>query len=452
MKIIVAGCGKIGITLIENFVNEGHEVVALDSNPDAITDITNVYDAMGVCGSATDCDTLAEAGVDKADVFVAATDADELNMLSCFLAKRMGASHTIARIRKPEYNDQNVGFMRQQLDLSMSINPEQLAAQELFKVLKLPSAMMVETFSRRNFEMVELRLRPESPMDGLSLSELRKKYAAKFLVCVVQRGEEVYIPDGNFVLRAGDRIGVTATPTEIHRFLRMVGVMQKQAKSVMILGASRMAYYLGKMLLDNGTTVKIIDQDRDRCRQFCDLLPGATMIHGESIQQELLVEEGIGSVDAFVALTGIDEENILMSFYANAQNVPKVVAKVNHNELAAMADNLGLECIISPKKVVVDVLLRYVRALENSLGGQVETLYKLMDGRAEALEFKVQADFEALQIPLKELALKKDILIAGIVRGRKNIIPSGDDVIAAGDRVIILAAGRALNTLSDILE
>lgn len=452
MKIIVAGCGKIGITLIENFVNEGHEVVALDSNPDAITDITNVYDAMGVCGSATDCDTLAEAGVDKADVFVAATDADELNMLSCFLAKRMGASHTIARIRKPEYNDQNVGFMRQQLDLSMSINPEQLAAQELFKVLKLPSAMMVETFSRRNFEMVELRLRPESPMDGLSLSELRKKYAAKFLVCVVQRGEEVYIPDGNFVLRAGDRIGVTATPTEIHRFLRMVGVMQKQAKSVMILGASRMAYYLGKMLLDNGTTVKIIDQDRDRCRQFCDLLPGATMIHGESIQQELLVEEGIGSVDAFVALTGIDEENILMSFYANAQNVPKVVAKINHNELAAMADNLGLECIISPKKVVVDVLLRYVRALENSLGGQVETLYKLMDGRAEALEFKVQADFEALQIPLKELALKKDILIAGIVRGRKNIIPSGDDVIAAGDRVIILAAGRALNTLSDILE
>ena len=414
-------------------------MVALDSNPDAITDITNVYDAMGVCGSATDCDTLAEAGVEKADLFVAATDADELNMLSCFLAKRMGAAHAIARIRK-------------QLDLSMSINPEQLAAQELFKVLKLPSAMTVETFSRRNFEMVELRLRPESPMDGLSLIELRKKYAAKFLVCVVQRGEEVYIPDGSFVLRAGDRIGVTATPTEIHRFLRMVGVMQKQAKSVMILGASRMAYYLAKMLLDNGTTVKIIDQDRDRCRQFCDLLPGATMIHGESIQQELLLEEGIGSVDAFVALTGIDEENILMAFYANAQNVPKVVAKINHNQLAAMADNLGLDCIISPKKVVVDVLLRYVRALENSIGGQVETLYKLMDGRAEALEFKVQADFEALQIPLKVLALKKDILIAGIVRGRKNIIPSGEDVILAGDRVIILAAGRAISTLSDILE
>ncbi len=452
MKIIIAGCGKIGITLVENLVNEGHEVVALDSNSDAITDITNVYDAMGVCGSATDCDTLAEAGVEKADLFVAATDADELNMLSCFLARRMGAAHAIARIRKPEYNDQNLGFMRQQLDLSMSINPEQLAAQELFKVLKLPSAMTVETFSRRNFEMVELRLRPESSMDGLSLSELRKKYAAKFLVCVVQRGEEVYIPDGNFVLRAGDRIGVTATPTEIHRFLRMVGVMQKQAKSVMILGASRMAYYLAKMLLDNGTTVKIIDQDRDRCRQFCDLLPGATMIHGESIQQELLQEEGIGSVDAFVALTGIDEENILMAFYANAQNVPKVVAKINHNELAAMADNLGLDCIISPKKVVVDVLLRYVRALENSIGGQVETLYKLMDGRAEALEFKVQADFEALQIPLKVLALKKDILIAGIVRGRKNIIPSGEDVIMAGDRVIILAAGRAVSTLSDILE
>ena len=452
MKIIVAGCGKIGVTLIENFVNEGHKVVALDSNPDAITDITNVYDAMGVCGSATDCDTLAEAGVDKADVFVAATDADELNMLSCFLAKRMGTAHTIARIRGPEYNDKSLAFLKKELDLSMTINPEQFVARELFNVLKLPSAVKVETFSRGNFEMVELVLKENSPLGGMSLTELRKKHPDNFLVCAVERGGELYIPDGNFVLREGDRIGVTATPTEIHRFLRMVGVMQKQAKSVMILGASRMAYYLGKMLLDNGTTVKIIDQDRDRCRQFCDLLPGATMIHGESIQQELLVEEGIGSVDAFVALTGIDEENILMSFYANAQNVPKVVAKINHNELAAMADNLGLECIISPKKVVVDVLLRYVRALENSLGGQVETLYKLMDGRAEALEFKVQADFEALQIPLKELALKKDILIAGIVRGRKNIIPSGDDVIAAGDRVIILAAGRALNTLSDILE
>jgi trk system potassium uptake protein TrkA len=451
MKIIVVGCGKIGMTIVETFVNEGHEVVAMDNNPAVITAITNMYDAFAVCGNGVDCETLTEAGVEKAHLFVAATGSDELNMLSCFLARRMGAKHTIARIRNPEYNDQSLVFMKQQLNLSMPINPELLTAQELFKILKLPSAVTVETFSQRNFEMVELVLREGSPLDGVSLMELRRKIAAKFLVCVVHRADKVYIPDGSFVLKAGDRIGISAVPSEIHKLLRIIGMMQKQAKSVMILGASRIAYYLAKMLLDNGTTVKIIDRDHKRCEEISNLLPGAIVIEGDGIQQELLLEEGLESVDALVALTGIDEQNILVSAFASTHQVPKVIAKVNKNELASMAGQLGLDCVVSPKKFVADVVSRYGRALQNSVGSKVETLYKLMGGKAEALEFRVQADFKGVDVPLKDLALKPDILIAGIIRGRKAILPTGDDMIQLGDKVVVVAAGKQMWDLSDIL-
>lgn len=452
MRIIVVGCGKIGTTIVDSFVAEGHDVVVLDRNPAVIAEITNIYDVIGVCGNGVDCEPLQEAEVEKAELVVAVTGSDEFNMLCCFLARRMGAKHTIARIRNPEYNDRSLGFMRHQLNLSMAINPEQLAAQELFKILKLPSAITVETFSRRNFEMIELVLRPNSLLSGYSLMELRKKYPAKFLVCVAQRGDKVYIPDGNFVLEDGDRIGIVATPNEIHRLLRMIGVMQKQAKSVMILGASRTAYYLAKMLLDNGTAVKIIDMDHARCEEFSTLLRGAVIIEGDGVQQELLLEEGIETVDAFVSLTGMDEENILISIFASTHNVPKVISKVNRHELSEMAEKLGLECIISPKKIISDVVCRYARALKNSLGSKVETLYKLMDGKAEALEFLVQPDFKGRDIPLKVLALKPDILIAGIVRGRKVILPAGDDVIMAGDKVIVLAARKQLEDLSDIMQ
>lgn len=452
MKIIVVGCGKIGTTIIESLVNEGHDVVAVDDSSEAIAEITNVYDAMCVCGSGTDCDTLSEAGVAQTELFVAVTGSDELNMLSCFIAKRMGARHTLARIRNPEYNDRSLGFLRQQLDLSSSINPDLAAAHELFNILKLPSAVNIETFSCRNFEMVELRLKPDSPLDGVALHELRKKYQANFLVCVVQRGEEVYIPDGSFVLKSGDRIGLTAAANEIQKLLKMMGILRKQARSVMILGASRTAHYLTKMLLASGNTVKVIERDPRRAQEFADTFPEAVTIVGDGAQQELLLEEGIGEMDAFVALTGMDEENILISFFALSQNVPKVISKVNRNELASMAEKLGLECIISPKRSVSDFLVQYARALENSLGSNVETLYKLMDGKAEALEFNVGADFKFAGVPLKELTRKQDILIAGIIRGRKTIIPSGDDCMAAGDKVIVLAAGQQLNDLSDIIR
>lgn len=452
MDIIIVGCGKIGITILRSLVSEGHNVVAVDENPTIIAEITNVYDAMGVCGNGVDAETLQEAGVARAELVVAVTDSDEKNMLSCFLAKKMGAKHTIARIRNPEYNDKSLGFLRQQLALDVALNPELLAAQELYNILKLPSAAKIETFSRRNFEMVELRLKENSPMVGMSLWQLRKKYQANFLIGCVQRGEEVMIPDGNFVLEAGDRIGITAAPTEVQKLLKMMGILQKQARNVMILGASRTSFYLAKMLLAGGNSVKVIDKDPARCAEFSEALPKATVICGDGARQELLQEEGIASVDAFVALTGMDEQNILISFFAGSQDVPKVISKVNRPELSAMAERLGLDCIISPRNFVSGVLVQYARALQNSMGSSVETLYKLMDDKAEALEFSVRPDFRHVDVPLKDMALKPDVLVAGILRGRKAVIPSGDDVLQPGDKVVVLTTGHRFQDLSDILR
>ena len=452
MKIIVVGCGKVGTSIISSLVSEGHDVVAIDASANVIEEIGNIYDVMCVCGSGTDCETLSEAGADKAELFVAVTGSDEFNMLSCFLAERMGAKHTIARIRNPEYNDKSLGFLRQHLGLTVSINPEWMAAKELFDILKIPAAASIETFSRGNIEMVGLVLKPDSPLNGVSLIELRKKYKANFLICAVQRGNEVYIPDGNFVLQSGDKIGFTAPPNEIPKLLKMLGLMQKSARNVMILGASRISYYLAKRLIAAGSSVKIIDTNRDRCREFSEKLPEAVIICGDGAEQELLLEEGIDSMDAFVAVTGIDELNILISKFAQSQNVPKVVAKVNRNQLADMANNLGLDSIISPKKSVSNVLARYARALENSVGSNIETLYKLMDGSVEALEFNVSADFKGANIPLKDLSLRPNTLIAGIIRKRKANIPTGNDVILPGDRVVVIVSGQKLMDLSDILS
>ena len=450
MKITVVGCGKIGCTVINALLTEGHEIVAIDNDPDVISDITNTYDVMTVCGSGTDSDVLLEAG--NANLLIAVTGSDEFNMLTCFIAKRLGIKHTIARIRKPEYNDKSLSFLKKELGLSMAINPERLVSREMFNILKLPSAIKVEEFSRGNFEMVELILKENSPLDGVSLIDLKKKHPDNFLVCAVQRGDKLYIPDGNFVLKSGDKIGITSSSVEIQRLLRKLGILQKQARDVMILGATRTSYYLSKLLLAAGNSVKIIDADRERCKEFSDSLPGAVIINGDPARQELLLEEGIGNVDAVVALTGMDEENILLSYFAAMQNVPKVIAKVNRNEFLPTAERLGIDSVASQIRTVGDVTVRYARALENSMGSKVETLYKLMNGNAEALEFAVNGESKIIKIPFKELPTKSNILIAGIIRGRKTIIPSGDDMIMPGDRVVVISGGGRLNDLSDIVD
>lgn len=454
MKIIVVGCGKIGATIIESLEGEGHDITAVDNNQQVIDEISNIYDVMCVCGNAVDYDTLSEAEVSKAELLISVTNSDEINMLICYIAKKMGAAHTAARVRNPEYNDKKLGQVKQYLDLSLTINPELLAAQETFNILKLPAVLNIETFSRRNFEMVELLLREEANLDGVSLASLRKKYKANFLICVVKRGEQVFIPDGNFVLKNGDRICLTANFSEIQKLLKMLGLSKKHSKNVMVLGASTTAFYLAKMLLRSGSNVTIIDKDRERCNHFAELLPGAVVINGDGAQQEVLMEEGISSADAFTALTGIDEENILISFFAQSQNVPHVVTKVNRGELASMAEKLGLNSIVSPKRAVSNIITSYARALQNTLGSNIETMYKLMDGRVEALEFNVQSDFKNQHIALKDMKLKQDVLIAGIIRKRTAFIPTGDDEIIAGDKIVVIAKSseKKMNDLSDILR
>ena len=363
----------------------------------------------------------------------------------------MGASQTIARIRNPEYNDNSLGFLRQNLNLSMAINPELLVAKELYNLLKLPSAAKIETFSKRNFEMIELRLKPDSKLDGMTLIELKKKYPFNYLVCAVKRDENVYIPDGNFVLRQGDMIAVAATISEHIKFLKSVDMLQKQARNVMILGASKTAFYLSKMLLAGGNNVKIVEIDPERCEIFAEQLPKAVIINGDGAHQELLLEEGIGSMDAFVSLTGMDEQNILISYFASSQNVPRVITKINRKEFSQMADKLGLDSVISPRLSTTSVVLRYARALENSLGSSMETLYKFMDGSAEALEFIVSPDCPIVNIPLKELKTKDNTLIAGILRGKKTIVPSGDDVILPNDNVVVVVSGHKINDLAEIV-
>ncbi|MGI6279793.1 MAG: Trk system potassium transporter TrkA [Acutalibacteraceae bacterium] len=452
MKIIIAGSGKIGTTLISSLVSEGHDLVVIDRDPNVVAEITNIYDVMGVCGNCVDSDILKEAGADTAELIIAGAGSDELNMLCCFLAKKMGTKYTIARIRNPEYNDSSLNLLKQYLDLSMTINPELFTAHELYNILKMPSASKIETFSVRNFEMIEYILKPNSVLDGVKLSDLRSKFKAKFLICAVQRGSEVYIPDGNFVLKSGDRIGLTAEPSEIVKLLKEMGIQQPKAKNVMILGGGIIAYYLSKRLLSTGSKVTIIEKNREACKQFAELLPKATVINGDGADKELLYEEGLHSVDAFVGLTGMDEENILLSSLAMSENVPIVIAKVNRDIMIPLAQHWGINSVVSPRKLTSDIIIRYVRALQNSADSSVETLYKLMDDKVEALEFIVKAESELINCPFKDLNLKSNILIAGIIRDRKIIIPSGDDELHANDKVIVLAANQRLNKLSDILK
>lgn len=453
MKIIVIGCGKTGKSLIENLVNEGHDVALIDKDPAFLDEAVNSFDVLGVCGIGTDCEVLDEVGVSHADLVISVTGSDELNMLACYIARTLGAKNTVARIREREYNDKSLGFLQQQLQLSMSINPEMSAAYSVSKILKFPGAINVDTFTSHKFEIVEIILKDGSPLIGTKVLDLKKHNSANFLICAVMRNDSVIIPDGRFVFEEGDRIAVIASPADLSKISRILGLLHhRRTKDVMILGAGRIAYYLSKMLLASGTKVTVIDKDSARCSSFSEAVPGATVICGDGANQDMLLEEGLGQTDAFVSLTGFDENNILISYFASSQEVPKVVAKVNRPEFLPIASKLGIDTIISPIQIITDEVVRYARALQNSLGSNVEKLYKIMDGAAEALEFNVSSDFKWLNTPLKAIRFKPNIIIAGIIHNRKVIVPSGDDVISAGDKVIVIAAGHRLLDLSDIIQ
>lgn len=335
----------------------------------------------------------------------------------------------------------------------MAVNPEKLAAEAIYDILKLPSATKVESFTARSFEMIEIIVKKGSAIDGMTLVDLRKKFSEKFLVCVVQRENDVFIPNGTFKVLSGDKIGVMVTNDDAHSILKKFGYPAKEAKNIMLIGASKTALYLADMLIKGRSSVKIIEKDPEVCDIVCERLSSkASVVCGDGMSREILLEEGVDGLDALVALTDRDEENILISFYALSKQVQKVIAKVNRNELSSISENLGLETTFSPKNIVADILVRYARAIGNSIGSKVETLYSLFGGNAEALEFNVEQDFEFAGVPIKKLETKPGILVAGITRGNEALIPGGDDCILSGDKVIVVAKGERLCNLSDILK
>lgn len=452
MKIVIVGLGKVGRTLTQQLTEDKHDVVVIDQNPDLVEDIVNIYDVRGVPGNGGCYDVQMEAFEDGADLLIATTSSDEINILSCLVAKKIGTLHTIARIRNPEYEKQ-LRFMRAELGLSMVINPEKATAREISGVLRFPSAMKLEQFSKQRFELVEYRIGPDNPLVGLQLSDLYRNMRVKMLICAVARGQEITIPSGSFTLNAGDKVYLTATPAELEQFFRRLGLFKERAANVMIVGASRMAYYLAKDLCATRMKVTIIDSDIKRCQDLSERLPNALVIHGDGADSELLTEEGIAEVDAFVALTGLDETNIILSMYASQFNARKVVAKINRQSFADLVANNGMvDSVVSTGAVTTELILQYVRAMQNSYGSNIKTLHRIVGGRVEALEFGVREGIPFAGIPLKDLKLKNNLLVAGIVRPNgTTVIPSGNDALNVGDDVIVVTTNTALKDLRDIV-
>ena len=454
MKIVIVGAGKVGTALTRQLSGE-HRVTVVDHNAPLIDNIINVYDVMAVCGNGASYQVQLEAEVDKADLLIATTTNDEINILACLVAKKLGVQHTIARIRNPEYEEQ-LRFMRSELGLSMSINPEKAAAREIARILRFPAAMKLESFSKGRLELVEYRLPEDSALDGMRLSDLYRSTHIRVLICAVSRKEETVIPSGDFTLRAGDKIYLTSSPDQLAQFFRHLGVFRSKASSVMIVGASKMCYYLASELLNMGMSVKIIDQNEQRCVQMSEQLPKALVIVGDGTDSELLQEEGIGQTDAFVAVTGVDEANILMSMSAarQSQGRCKVIAKINRRSLVDLVSNEdSIDSIISARTVTSELIVQYVRAMESASGAKIKTLHRLVDGAVEALEFNVPASSALVGIPLKDLRVKSGILIAGIVRqSGRIVIPSGADALEAGDDVIVVTMDTGLQDIENILE
>ncbi len=453
MQIVIVGLGKVGRALTEQLTAEGHDIVAIDCDAGRTEDIMNVYDVRGVAGNGACYDVQQEALETGADLLIATTSSDEINMLACLVAKKIGTRHTIARIRDPEYERQ-LRIMRGELGLSMIINPEKATAREIARVLRFPSAIKLERFCRGRFELIEYRLNPGNPLIGMALSDLYRNIHVKILICAVARGRDIVIPGGSFTLQEGDKIYLTATPRDLGDFFRRLGIFKARANNVMVVGASSMAYYLIKELRDIRMHITVIDSSAERCRLMSERLPGVLVIHGDAADSELLNEEGLADMDAFVALTGLDETNIILSMYAAQGDRCKVVAKVNRPSFAELATANGmLDSVVSTATVTSESILQYVRAMQNSLGSNIKALHRVVGGRVEALEFIVGSKAPYVNIPLKDLPIRQEVLLAGIVRQNgQAIIPSGSDTLQPGDDVVVITTGARINDLRDILQ
>ncbi len=451
MNILIVGCGKAGTLLTQTLCDEGHNVTVMDIDSEVVTNMVDNYDVQGLCGNGLIVKDLLEAGVEHTHIIIALTDSDEMNIMCCLIARKSKARHSIARVRNPAYAEQMV-FMREELGVSMMLNPEYHTANEIARMLRYPNAIHVETFAKGRLDLAEIRIPPDSILDGLALYTIPKKLKVQLLVCAVERGDDVIIPDGNFVLRSGDKIYITAPHSEIGNFYRQVGEFRSRVKSALIIGGGRITYYLTNQLLELGISVKIIEIDETRAETLSDYFPRASVIGGDGTDQDLLLEQGIENVDACICLTGIDEENIILSLYAKKIGVEKIVTKINRGSLRVISDSVGLENIVSPKTTTADLILQYVRAKQNAENSNIITLYRLAEERLEAIEFIIREHTSYVDIPLKELHMKSGILIAGIIRGSKRIIPSGNDVLHINDSVVVVTTRHKVASLDEIFE
>lgn len=452
MNIIIVGCGKVGQTLVKMLSNENeHDITVIDLYQNKITDIVNDYDVMGVAGSGASLDTLLEAGIEDADILIAVTGSDELNLLTCLIARKSGNCKTIARVRKPEYSKE-LNLFKEDLGLAMIINPEQAAAREIARILKFPSAIQIDTFAKGRVEIMKFRIPEGSVLDNLKIVDINLKLDCDILVCGVERGEEAFIPGGDFVLKNGDNISLVASPENVQKFFKKISIKTHRVKDTTIVGGGATAYYLAKSLIRAGVNVKIIEQNPERTELLCQLLPKATIICGDGTDTRTLLEEGIEYAESFVSLTNIDEENIMLSLFVKSMSDAKVVTKINRITYDNVIESLDLGSIVCPKNITAEYIVRFVRAKNNSAGSDIETIHFILDGKAEALEFRIKENSPISGITLEELKLKDNTLVACINRDGSIFTPRGKDVILKDDSVIVVTTQKGFKDINDILK
>ena len=451
MKIIINGAGKVGINLIKLLADENHNITVIDTDRKTVESVVNDYDVIGYCGNGAAFSVQEEAGVQYCDLFIAVTGSDELNIMSCMVAGKIGSAKTVARVRNTDYSGQLL-FMQNKLGIDLLINPEYETAADIARTIEFPAATKIETFAKGRIDLAEITVPEGSPLSGIMLRDIRKTLDVAMLICAVQRDEKVFIPAGNFVISPGDKLHFTASKKGLSRIFKAIGMDKKKIRSVFIVGGSRTAFYLAKYLIKSGLQVKLIEKDRDRAAQIESLLENCSVIWGDGTDPELLKEERLDEFDAAVALTDVDEENIIFCMHAEKQGVKKTACKVNRDPLARMVDDILPDCsVVCPKQGTADIILRYIRAVTDAQGN-IQTLYKILGGEAEAAEFLAAEDSPIIGRPLKEINLKKNTIIACVSRGRQVIIPDGNTEIQPGDSVIVITAGHKVKSLGDSLE
>ena len=450
MKIIVVGDGKVGFAIAKQLNQEGHDITVVENKANVLSSTMNQLDIVGVQGNGASLDTLLEARVPSSDLLIAATSTDEVNIICCLLAKKLGARHTIARIRNPEYNN-TVRLIKDELGLSMSINPEQAAAREILRAIRFSNSIKVSSFAKGRIELAEVKVTENSPLINMRVVDINRRFKTEVLFVTILR--EVIIPNGNTVIYENDRLTLTGSTTQLERFFIKIGILSdRTVNEVMIVGGGRITYYLTSMLLELGMAVKIIELNKEKCINLVEKFPQATVIHGDGTDHELLLSESLEEMDAFIALTDNDEENVIISMFAQSHGVTHVLPKVNRVSLGFLLDKLGLENSITPKFITANQIVQYVRAMQNTVGSNVESLIKLVDDRLEALEFRVRDNCRFIDVPIKDLNIRKGIIIAYVTHKGVSKVATGDMRIQLSDTVIIISKVAGLRDINDLLS